>query len=122
MNGNEVDMTTKMVVEIFVSDIVVPQNARCDLWKACVLKIHTFEEICMQLDYNVNKLLARGFNANFLTRERWLDISILVKKLQLSKHDLFHLIGVTKFQYHNWKLTPKEEKLLNHAPQRYGYA
>jgi len=109
------------MVEIQTADIFVPQNARCDLWKACVLKQHTFEEVCMQLDYDVNKLLKRGFNANFLTRERWLDISILVKKLKFSERDLFDVVGVTPFQYHSWNLSPAELKLLRHAPQHYGY-
>ena len=118
----ETDLDVNVVIEIEVSDVFVYQNPRCKLWKSCVLKEITFDEVCRQLNNDFKELLRKGFNANFLTRDRWLDISVLVEKLRLSLQDLFSLVGVTTHQFVSWNLTAEERRILEDAPQylRYG--
>lgn len=118
----EIDLDVNTVIEIEVSDVFVNQNPRCKLWKSCVLKEVTFDEVCRQLNYDFKELLRKGFNANFLTRDRWLDISVLVEKLRLSLRDLFVLVGVTSHQFVSWELTTDEREALDNAPQYLQYS
>lgn len=107
------DLALPHIVKINTSGIYVPQNARCPLWRACVVDRADFRSICRQHDDNWLRLRQNGFNRNFLTRERWLDIGVLVDVLHLALVDLQHDLGVSPVQVAEWQLTAAESKRLN---------
>lgn len=99
-------------VTIESSGIFVPQDVRCELWKKCILKTDTFENVCGYLNYNWERLKASGFNANFLTRNRWLDIYVLTEKLHVTLENLIFDLGVSQSQIDSWCLTREEKNSL----------
>ena len=109
------------VVELFVSDVFVPQNARCELWYTCVKGKKSFDEACSEVDYNFDALLAKGFNRNFLTRARWLDIKVLTEKLHVGLFVLKETLKVTTDQIVSWNLTPEELRAFDNVEARKHY-
>lgn len=105
-------LNERVIVELFASDIFVPQKARCQLWKACVVDYRSLDEVCREIGYDFSRLVFLGFNANFLTRERWLDIKVLVEKLKVGLDTLVTVLGVTPEQQASWNLTADELKLF----------
>ena len=104
-----IEITNKYTtIEFESSNIFVPQNARCELWKICLFKKESFDSVCKRFDYQWYLLIQRGFNANFLTRDRWLDIHILVKKLGVTLDIIRRDLRVCELQIQSWNLTAKE--------------
>ncbi len=101
-------------VTVESSGIFVPQDVRCELWKKCILRTDTFESVCGHLGYNWENLKSLGFNANFLTRNRWLDIYVLTEKLQVTLKKLIIDLGVSQYQIDSWCLTGEEKKALQY--------
>lgn len=95
------------------SGIFVPQDVRCDLWKKCIHNQISFENLCDNIGNNWERLLQLGFNANFLTRNRWLDINVLTKNLGVSLKKIISDLNVTSIQIESWKLTPEEERIFD---------
>lgn len=100
-------------VTVESSGIFVPQNVRCDLWKKCIYRQINFEDFCNNLGNNWDRLIQLGFNANFLTRNRWLDINVLTKNLGVSLKKIILDLNVTDIQIQSWGLTLEEEKLFD---------
>jgi hypothetical protein len=90
------------------SGIFVPQDLHCELWKKCRLKTDTLANVCYYLNYDWERLKELGFNANFLTRNRWLDIYVLTEKLHLTLEKLMRELGVSQRQIESWHLSPEE--------------
>lgn len=107
------------IVKIYTSGIYVPQNARCPLWRACVVDGQSFREICRQHDNDWLALRRGGFNRNFLTRWRWLDLDVLVDVLHLTLGDLMRDLGVTSAQVTEWHLSATEIRRLNMSHDRF---
>ena len=98
-------------VTIASSGIFVPQDVHNELWQLCILEGGpSFSVVAEQHDNSWQKLLDKGFNANFLTRERWLDVRVLVEQLHVTLDDLSNLVD--KYQVRSWRLTPTEWTLL----------
>jgi len=100
-------------VTVESSGIFVAQNVRCDLWKKCIHRKISFENFCNNIGNDWDKLLQLGFNANFLTRDRWLDINILTKNLGVSLKKIILDLNVSEIQIESWGLTPEELNLFN---------
>jgi len=94
------------------SGIFVVQDVKCDLWKKCVLGTDTFNHVCACIDYDWQKLKSLGFNANFLTRNRWLDIYVLTEKLHVNLETLIFDLNIGKDQIDSWRLSSEEKKAL----------
>lgn len=91
---------------IFCRDIWVPQEMS-QLWLSCVKGAVSFEEAASSCDYNLESLMVKGFNANFLDRRRWFDVRVM-QKLNLVGQNLRDF--ACKKQINSWKLT-REEKV-----------
>lgn len=117
---NEIDEILKNIppeefqfVSVESSGIFVPQDVRCELWKKCIFQQSSFADVCDELDNSWEKLLAAGFNSNFLTRCRWLDIYVLSQKLRVTLEKITCDLQVSQTQKDSWKLTTEEKRLLN---------
>jgi hypothetical protein len=96
------------VVKIYTGGIYVVQNPRCELWKACRRDGRSFYSVCHELGFNWTEIKKRGFNRNFLTRARWLDVSVFVNHLHVLLPQLIIELEIEQDQVDSWKLTVEE--------------
>lgn len=94
------------------SGIFIHQDTRCELWRKCIFKESSFESVAEELDNNWERLLSAGFNCNFLTRQRWLDIYVLSQKIKVPLEKIMYDLNISQSQKESWKLTPEETQAL----------
>lgn len=100
------------ILFIECKDIFQIQDTRNELWRICVEKRHSFREICQRCNNELGQLIQAGFNLNFLTRGRWLDIDVIVNQLKLSFLELRRYFPISQEQFDSWNLTAYEKHLL----------
>ena len=93
---------------IFCHDIWVPQEVN-RMWLSCLRGTLTFDEAASECDYNLQLLIVKGFNSNFLGRGRWFDIKVM-QKLNLVGQNLKDF--ACKDQIRSWRLTKEEQVQL----------
>lgn len=110
MNDEEIKLLEKkQVIFIKSNDIFTIQNPYCPLWVCCLKKEKTFEEIAKQFNNDFDLLIAQGFNINFLTKDRWLDIPILIHCFKINLNQLkLKLPNLSQKQIDSWNLSENE--------------
>ena len=98
-------------IHFFSNNLFIPQSIKNPLWVSCINKT-SFLSVCKELNFDWNRLKQLGFNVNFLTRDRWLDIDILFspEKLNLTIDILQRELKLTQSQIDLWNLTEKEKE------------
>ncbi len=95
-------------VIIETSNLFIIQNTRCPLWITCINNSKSFSEIAKEFNNNFEVLLSQGFNINFLTRKRWLDINVLVNCFGVKLPYLVERMKISQQQIESWRLTEQE--------------
>ena len=106
------DREKKICSEHIVSELYIPQDPFDKLWMSCVHHRVSLSAVGERLDYSWSSLLRNGFNRNFLTRKRWLNIEVLCVRFGVNGDRIIKELGVTQEQLKSWNLTPKEQYLL----------
>ena len=105
---------TDQIVVIQSSGIFVPQNAHCPLWITCNTKTKSLKELAQEYNNDFGRILNEtGFNLNFLTRDRWLDIPVLVNDLKVGMNYLKTYLNLQQKQIDSWNLSEQEFFFFN---------
>ena len=106
MEGHELAFE---VVKVYCESVYLDQDVRDLAWVLCINKELTFDAFCAKYDYDWERIRDEGrVNANYFTRDRWLDIDVLKNKLHLSLDDLTSDLGISQRQINDWNLTDEE--------------
>ena len=104
------NLSTPQNKVVAVKDIFQVQNIHNQLWKQCVHFNCPANVICKQHDWV--SLCNLGLNANFFTRDRWLDIDVITNKWFINGSKLLQDMRISARQYLSWKLTVDEMQKL----------
>lgn len=95
--------------------IWVMQDIDCLLWQRCVLGRWSLRDACDEYEDDFFALMEAGLNANFFTRNRWLDVETMVRRLKVDLAKLRTYLQVSDRQIDSWNLSAREKDLLGIA-------
>lgn len=108
------DPMTNLIIKIQSSNIYVDQDINDPLWQTCIVDKLSFREFCSQFNNKWHRILKKNptLNPNFFTRDKWLDIDVIVEVLKLDLETFKKDIKISNSQINSWRLTKNERKQL----------
>lgn len=84
-----------------------------EMWLDCVYRRKSLKEVAVLYQNSILVLMRYGFNRNFLTRSRWLDIPTLINMSDYTQWEVFkRLLDLSEDQISEWRLSDEEWDLL----------
>ena len=107
------------VIRVKTRGIWIPQKLD-PLWIECIISKTPFKVVAERHHYSIMSLIKSGFNRNYLTRKRWLDIKTLVSMQDYECWSTFkYMMMLEDDQIESWELKDEEWDLLLKGERSY---